>query len=298
MGIKLLKYIRGLTWVYEYQLIIADEFERPVIVECYPWFDVNNYTDVRESRFVPELTAGINFLFHTKKDPRHNFILGINGTLGFIDRYSGWQRFAPQGEYDVTMKYGSSFFALNMGYEFTGFKTPVYKTKEYRKERKRNMSFETFDFSKPVHSVGIYFTSAFSFNPRMKEAQEQFCPVLRSSFVPELNIRYNLSIKNGLGFTVEIPIGSFKRTILYGLGMIIPRDTVWADGKAFGGGLPQGRVLSIPYIGATLKFSYLAQIHRNMFIQPEVGIKFTPFVYPSSSFEQEGPLVENVYYID
>jgi len=293
LGMKLLKYVQNSLWESVFQDIIVDEFGRIIILDEWPWFEVSNFF-IKE-RFVPELTLGINFLFHTKRDPRHNFVLGINGTLGFIDRYSGWQRLAPEGDYDVRMKWGSSFFALNVGYEFTGFKKPFHKTKKYRKEVQQ---FETFDLSKPVHSFGVYFTSGFSFNPRMKETQGLFSPSPISSYVPELNLRYALSAKNGFGFAVEIPIGSFRRNILYDLGVLIPQDTLWADGKAVGPGWPLYGGVSVPYIGLTLKFSYLAKIHRNMFIQPEVGLKFVPFVYPSSSFEQEGPLAENRYYID
>jgi hypothetical protein len=274
----------------------ADENGNPIITDAFRWYDLSN--DKEYKRFMPELTAGINFLFHSKKDPRHSFILGVNGTLGFINRYSGWQRYAPSGKYDVLMKYGSSFFALNMGYEFTGFKKPLHKTKPYRKERQANMVFETFDFSKPIHSVGFYFTSGFSVNTRLKDAQGAFAPEQYSSdFVPELNLRYNLTIKNGLGFAIEIPVGLFFRNISYWLSTsLIPNDSIWANGKAVGGGVPQSKSIAIPYVGAALKFSYLAQIHRNMFIQPEIGAKFMPFVYPVESFMQDEPL--NTYYID
>ena len=144
--------------------------------------------------------------------------------------------------------------------------------------------------------MGVYFTSGFSFKPRMKETQGSFSPNPNSGFVPELNLKYSLSIKNGFGFTVEIPVGLFQRYVFYDLGMIIPADTIWADGKAIGSGMPTASGVSVPYMGLSLKFSYLAQIHRNMFIQPEAGIKFVPFIFPISSFEQEGPLAENIYY--
>lgn len=229
LGIKLLKYIRRQGWMHLYQSLIADEFGGTVIVEQWPWFDVSDL--YLPERFMPELTASINFLFHSKKDPRHNFIVGLNGTLGFIDRYAGWQRFAPSGDYDVVMRWGSSFFALNIGYEFTGFKKPLYKTKEYKRDI---LQFETFDFSKPVHSVGVYFTSGFSFNARMKEAQGVFRPLVNGHFVPELNLRYSMSVKDGLGFAIEVPVGLLYRTTLYSLGGLIPRDTVWANGKAVG----------------------------------------------------------------
>jgi len=296
-GIKLLKYKRGNGWSSVYQDVIADEFGRPVIIEQWRWFDISDrYVP---QRFMPELTAGINFLFHSKKDLRHNFILGLNGTVGFIDRYAGWQRFTNTNIIDVSMRWGSSFFALNMGYEFTGFKKPLHKTKQYRKERNANMQFETFNFSKSIHSVGIYFTSGFSFKPRIKEAQGKFRPIMyNSNYVPELNIRYSLSVKNGLGFAIEVPVGLFQRFLYYSLGGLIPEETVWADGEAIGPGSPRSFGVMVYYAGVALKFSYLAQIHKNMFIQPETGIKFVPFIYPSRNFEQQGPMAENVYYID
>jgi len=294
MGIKLLKYIQS-AWGYINVEMIADENGNPVVVDMFRWYDLSN--DREYKRFMPEITAGINFLFHGKKDPRHNFVLGLNGTLGFIDRYSGWQRYSNTGKLDVIMKYGSSFFALNMGYEFTGFKKPLYKTKAYRKERIANMTFETFDFSKPVHSVGAYFTSGFGINTRVRDAQGTFKPYQLSTFVPELNLRYSLSVKSGLGFTFEIPVGLFERETSYSLHSIIPRDFVWASGKATGPGLSSEMHVALPYVGAVLKFSYLAPIHRNMFIQPEAGVKFMPFVYRLASFEAlDGPT--NIYYND
>ena len=160
------------------------------------------------------------------------------------------------------------------------------------------MPFETFDFSKPVHSVALYFTSGFSFNVRMKDAQGEISPMSGMSFVPEFNIKYSLSIKNGLGFAVEIPIGSFKRTSHYYLGTFIPEDTIWADGKAKGAGLPSSLGVRTPYVGLTLKFSYLAPIHKNMFIQPEVGIKFMPFVIPANRWGVDEVGADHVYYVD
>lgn len=291
VGIKLLKYLPRAWGSIQAEIIDVDEFGRPIFGDAWRWRDLSN--DDLYEKFVPELTAGINFLFHSKKDPRHSFVLGLNGTLGFIDRYTGWQRFTPTEVIDVTMRYGSSFFALNMGYEFTGFKKPLHKTKKYKKEI---MQFETFDFSKPIHSVGFYFTSGFSFNNHMKETQGEFRPISGSGFVPEFNFRYSLSVKNGLGFAVEIPFGLFLRPTYYSLLSLIPTDSVWAGGNAVGPGYPITVTAMIPYVGLALKFSYLAQIHRNMFIQPEIGIKFMPFMFPSSSIAQEGPEAESIYF--
>jgi len=299
VGIKLLKYTPHAEGSIQVTIEV-DEDGKPIFTDGWRWRDLSN--DGLYDKFIPELTAGINFLFHSKKDPRHSFILGLNGTLGFIDRYTGWQRFdknTPPEKADIVMKFGSSFFALNLGYEFTGFKKPLHKTKEYRKERQASMQFETFDFSKPVHSAGIYFTSGFSFKPRMKDTQGPFSPsAYSSSFVPELNIRYSLAVKKGFGFAIEIPIGLFQRYMSYSLFWLIPEEEVWADGKAIGPGISSSGGVSVPYVGATLKLSYLAHIHKNMFIQPEAGIKFMPFVYPVTSWNTDEPSSENIYYID
>ncbi|MDR2510994.1 MAG: hypothetical protein LBC89_00700 [Bacteroidales bacterium] len=152
------------------------------------------------------------------------------------------------------------------------------------KRNKANRQFETFDFSKPVHSFGIYYTSGFSFRPRVKDAQGLFHLAFSSpDYIPELNLRYSMSIKNGWGFAVEIPVGFFRGYTGYHLEWLIPNDVVWADGKAVGPGLSPGSRIVAPYVGATFKFSYLAQIHRNVFIQPEAGIKFMPFIFPVKS---------------
>ena len=298
MGIKLLKYLPHSQGSLQVE-IVPDEYGNPVITNGWRWYDLSNEDFPELRRFMPELTVGFNFLFHSKKDPRHSFILGVNGTFGFIDRYVGWQRFTPTDQIDIRMRYGSSFLAVNMGYEFTGFKKPLHKTKAYKKERNSYLQYETFDFSKPVHSFGFYFTSGFSFAPRIKEAQGKFRPMFNSSdYVPEFNLRYSLAVKNGVGFTVEIPVGFFQRHNSYHLWGLIPNDMVWADGQATGAGYPNSGGVAVPYMGATLKFSYLAQIHRNVFIQPEAGIKFMPYIFPLKSWEPENPMPAHIFYVD
>lgn len=41
-------------------------------------------------KFIHDLSLGMNFLFHTRRNPRNNFVFGVNTNIGFVPRYSGF----------------------------------------------------------------------------------------------------------------------------------------------------------------------------------------------------------------
>jgi hypothetical protein len=240
-----------------------------------------------QRKFFPDLTMNINFLFHTKRNPRNNFLVGVNANIGFVPRYIGYYTVTSpytKKQKDCDIRIGSTYFGFNFGYEFTGVKRPLHRTKSYRKEQ----VFQTFDFSKPVHSIGLAASVGTSFSARMRDKTGEISPYSQGVIVPEMFFKYSLSIKKGWGISIELPLGLFHRYTSYSLQGHIPEDSVWSRG-AIGPGNSMSfyRRMRVLYLGFALKASYLAQIHRNMFIQPEIGIKFMPFLRPASNWETE-----------
>ncbi|MDR2868178.1 MAG: hypothetical protein LBV46_01385, partial [Bacteroidales bacterium] len=249
-----------------------DEFGN---ITTFGYMDVNN--DDCPRKFVPDLATGINFLFHSKNNPRHNFILGFNMNIGFIPRYKGYYSVTPPDftKKDCAISYTSTYFGFNIGYEFRTFPKPIHKTKAYRKKQ----SYNSFDNTQPIHSFGFNFSNGVSIDPELKN-QGVVSLATIGSYVPELVLKYSCAIRKGWGVTAEVPIGFFSRRYMVGFEGGVPSDTVWANGVV-GAGQPGFFEFKSPYIGLSLKASYLASIHKNMFIQPEVGIKFLPFIFSS-----------------
>jgi hypothetical protein len=249
------------------------------------YMEYDNLRDGCQRQFFPDLTMNINFLFHTKRNPRNNFLIGVNANLGFVPRYKGYYTITPpytEQQKDCDIRIGSTYFGLNFGYEFTGVKKPLYRTRNYRKEQ----PFLTFDFSKPIHSFGIAVSAGTSFSARMIGKTGEISPHSQGTIVPEIFLKYSLSLSKGWGLSVELPFGLFYRYSSYSLFGHIPEDSLWSRG-AVGAGQPLYRNVRVPYLGFVIKASYLAQIHRNMFIQPEAGLKFMPFLRPASYWEMD-----------
>ncbi len=89
---------------------------------------LNNDDCIRNG--APDLLLGINFLFHTKRNPRNNFIVGCNFNTGFVPRYSGHFSLSESvDQHDCDIKYGSSYFGVNLGYSFIGFEKTFNRKK-------------------------------------------------------------------------------------------------------------------------------------------------------------------------
>jgi hypothetical protein len=97
------------------------------------YFD--NFSFGTKRHFIPDLTTGINFLFHSSKNRRHNFIIGFNANFSFITRFKGYYSVTPTDlkKHDCDIKYNCSYFGISLGYEFSGFPKSSSKLKRRAK---------------------------------------------------------------------------------------------------------------------------------------------------------------------
>ena len=226
--------------------------------------------------FIPDLTLGVNFLFHTKSNPRSNFVLGVNANIGFVPRYTGYfslrEPFTEEvKDCDITCR--DTYFGFNFGYQFISL-PKTFNRKQYRKE----LEYSTFDFKIPVHSIALIFDNGFGVFDKLSNASGPIKPRGGNRYKPELVLKYSIAIKNGVGLAVEIPFGYYYRTFITDLFGVVPPDTVWASGIVGDHNSLDGFGYADVYYGLSLKASYLAPIHRNVLIQPELGLKFAPFL--------------------
>ncbi|HON21228.1 MAG TPA: hypothetical protein PLW70_07825 [Bacteroidales bacterium] len=142
-----------------------------------------------------------------------------------------------------------------------------------------NQSAHTsFDWQQPIHSMGLLFSLNSSFIQQSTSPNEIKVPLHSTIyFRPECILRYSYVIKNGWGITVEIPFGEFRRYIHHGH---IPQhiaDSLQDNGIALG---YKGNELGVNsyYLGFSLKASHLANVHKNIALQSEVGLKWLPFL--------------------
>jgi len=240
----------------------------------------NNYRNKRH--FIPDLTASFNFLFHTKNDPRHNFTVGLNTNICFIPRYyGGYSTTPPFNKGDCFFILKSSYMGFRFGYSYSSLPKPIHKTKEYRQKE----PYSSFDLLNSVHSIGLSFSGGFSLNHKFKNITGILNkPSLSSMIVPELNLKYSCLIKKGWGVTVEVPLGVFQRMVFHGLSApVISIDTVWSNGVV-GWGTGNWTGIKTYYVGLALKAANLVNVHKNVMLQSEVGLKWLPFVTPAKQW--------------
>ncbi|MCL2246173.1 MAG: hypothetical protein FWC10_03565 [Lentimicrobiaceae bacterium] len=271
------------------------------IKENYMYFETVNAT----RKFVPDLVAGIDLLFHTKRNPRNNFILGLNLNLGFTPRYKGYYSITPpftEVEKDCDISIGSTFFGINFGYQFVGL-PKTYDRKAVRQERRSRSQPKTFDFNQPVHSFGFVVNIGGNYpNTYIQynfEADPDYLPSFwgesTSIFVPDLSIKYNCALKKGWGIGIDIPLGMMLKTwlIVPPFALVQP-DTMYFDNAIVllhPEGTSQEYKYRFPYSGLAVMASYLAPIHPQMFIHPQIGVKFVPFL-KSRKFDDVKAFVE------
>jgi len=245
-----------------------------------------------KNKFSPDLSASFNFLFHKKDDPRHNFTVGVNANIGFGIRYFGAYSVTPPFETsDCLFFLTSNYIGLRFGYSYSSFVKPPRKTKEYRQQE----PYTLFDVQKPVHSIGFLLSGGGYLKPKFKNTSGWEYPMVHGEFVPELTLKYTCNIRNGWGITAEIPFGFFSRKCTHGLmGTGILSDTVWSNGVVGQGHTNEIRIRSL-YLGFSLKASYLAQVHKNISLQSEMGVKWLPFLVPANRWDIDKSMGE--YYI-
>ncbi len=232
-------------------------------------------------KLYPDITTAINFLFHTKLNPRNNFVIGLNANIGLTPRMKGYYTLYPHTQIDGKVNFYSTYVGLHFGYEFINFP----KTFNRKAERKAR-SYEYFDSEKMIHSFGIFLNNGISLPTTLENAKGIVRPFFQTHYNPEINIKYNCTFQKGWGFSIEIPFGIFSRSVYSDLSGIVPSDTIWSNGIV-GSELDMFGVSSVPYLGLSLKLSYLCKIHRNIFMQPELGIKFMPFIFQPDQFAEE-----------
>lgn len=243
----------------------------------YIYMSGNNYDCKRF--FYPDLTMSLDFMFHTKRNPRNNFVLGINANIGFTPRLKAYYSLNPHRQVDGKITYHSTYLGLNLGYEFISFQKTFN-----RKEEKKNKKDEYFIDQKFMHSFGVLFNNGFGFPTKNIEQKGIIFPYFRKiEYNPELALKYNCSFRKRWGFTIEFPIGFFNRRADSDISGIVPPDSIQSRGDVlvsadlFGTG--------ILYYSLACKVSFLMKIHRNVYMQPEMGIKFMPFAVQPYQFD-------------
>jgi len=137
----------------------------------------------------------------------------------------------------------------------------------FSQKTNKKQELNIIDFSKPVHSLGFSLYSGINFAPKVKYNSGPIVPKLFNSYTPEFTLQYSCILKNNFGFSLEIPLGIFKRTSFYDFKKYNTDDVYIEVGS--------------PYIGFSPKISYLKELNRNIYIQAEFGLKFMPFYFPS-----------------
>jgi len=138
-------------------------------------------------------------------------------------------------------------------------------------KNKRNVEQPPFDFHEPFHSLGFSVFTGINFAPKLQDNSGDIKPILFHSFVPEFILQYNFMIKNGFGIALEIPFGMFQRTSLTKLSDYGASNDVWLN-------------MGSLYIGFIGKVTVFKELHKNVCMQGELGLKFNPFYHPANKW--------------
>jgi len=86
--------------------------------------------------------------------------------------------------------------------------------KTYSQNEKKTKNQEPFNCNETFHSLGFSIFNGINFAPKLQISSGPIKPILYPAYVPEFILQYNMMIKNGFGFSVEIPFGIFHRKSL------------------------------------------------------------------------------------
>ena len=254
-------------------------------------------------KWMPDLSFGVDFLWHRKRNPRNNFIVGVNVNLGFVTRYKGYFSLeTPFTQHDGDFAYGSSFVGFNFGYAFVG----LPKTFN-RKQHRKSMEPTTFDFTKPIHAVSLQLNNGIAIGGKTIDKKGPITPKIDYSYTPELSLKYSCTFAKGFGFSIGIPFGYFFRKAHITLEGVVPADTVWANG-AVGWHDSDNIILALNrFSGFSIQASFLKPIHDKIMMQCELGLSVKPFVRSAQDIDDDfgqiitypdGSISINEYYID
>lgn len=213
----------------------------------------------------------------------------------FKDRLYGFYEYPLDGSWG-TVSYRHNCIGIQLAY--------IHTFNYIKKKRERDGDeFKTFNVSRPIHSVALTYNTSFAVGSRIDNKQGMVNSETRLDFSPELSLKYNCTFSKGFGLSVDIPFGMFYRHFLIDLSGSVPEDTVWSNGAigqenlAFNKGL-----IHSPQAGLAFKASYLKQIHPNIYINPELGIRLNPIwsyqenldVYSGSSYIMNDDFTDNI----
>lgn len=216
--------------------------------------------------------------------------LSVLANVAFKDRFQGWYEYLLQDDAYGALSYRHNHIGLELAYIHS------FKTRAQRKEKQNKFGTQTFDFSRPVHSVTLNFNSALAVGGHVNDKSGTVRTVIPLSFTPELSLKYNCTFAKGFGLSAELPLGFFDRSFYVDLEGSLPSDTIWSNGAVGQENLYDNKLIAKnTHYGFSLKTSYLAQIHNNMFIQPELGISFKPLMYPKKDTNPFTELTSVIY---
>jgi hypothetical protein len=144
--------------------------------------------------------------------------------------------------------------------------------KAYSQNEKKIKNTEPFSFNEPFHSLGFSVFNGINFAPKLQNPSGPIQPILVPAYVPEFILQYNMMIKNGFGFSLEVPFGIFHRGSV----------TMLSDYGASNNVLLE---MGSPYIGFTAKLSVFKELSSNICMQGELGLKFNPFYFPAYQWQ-------------
>lgn len=125
---------------------------------------------------------------------------------------------------------------------------------------------KVFNFNETFHSLGFSTFFGINFAPKLEDAMGNIKPILSHSLVPEFILQYNCMIKNGFGVSIEVPFGIFKRSSLTLLSYYGASNDVFLE-------------IGSLYVGFSGKLTFFKELHENICMQGELGLKFNPFLY-------------------
>lgn len=244
--------------------------------------------DVNGNKIRADLQLNLGFYYHL---PYNDLIrLSILANYAFRDTFHGEYEFLKIDNAYGSYSYRHNHIGLELAYIHS------FKTRAQRKEKQNKFGTQTFDFSRPVHSVTLNFNSALAVGGHVNDKSGTVRTVIPLSFTPELSLKYNCTFAKGFGLSAELPLGFFDRSFYVDLEGSLPSDTIWSNGAVGQENLYDNKLIAKnTHYGFSLKTSYLAQIHNNMFIQPELGISFKPLMYPKKDTNPFTELTSVIY---
>jgi hypothetical protein len=141
----------------------------------------------------------------------------------------------------------------------------------FSQSEKKTKNQESINFNETFHSLGFSIFNGINFAPKIQDIQGDIKPILLNAYVPEFILQYNMMIKNGFGFALEIPFGIFHRKSITLLSDYGASNDVLLD-------------MGSQYIGFTGKLTVFKELSSNVCMQGELGIKFNPFYFPANQW--------------